>query len=282
MDVLEATIKRRSIRKFADIPVPKDIISEMLVAGQHAPIAGNFQNSRICIVDEEYLKDEIADACLHQTWIKSAPVILVIASNLHEIKTMYGTRGSDFYAVQNSATIAENMILTATANGLGSCFVSAFNSDLIKEILNMPDELDPMVVIPIGYSDEVVPVPPKIDLRAFTFFNSFDGAGKYDNIDFAFKDYAKVFQKNMSKSTKSFSNTIKRVSEVIHTSVKNKYSNWKEKKSSNVNYNSIDLPKDSDSSLDKNTLNDKKVKSVGSEKDLKKGQEVRKNINNKF
>lgn len=233
-DIVETIVKRRSIHKFHDIPVPKDIIGEMLISGQYSQCAGNFQNCRVIVIDDESTKDLIADACFRQTWMKSAPVFFVVVANPKDLSIMYGDRGSKLYSIQNASIIAQNMILTASDRGLGTCWVSAFNEEKIQQALGLPDEFIPQVVIPLGYIDEVVPVPPKIALIGFVFINTYGGLGRFDSHDLLFKEYANYMQKNVVKVVKNTNAGVTAVSKLaikkikphlrkIHGHIKNKF-----------------------------------------------------------
>lgn len=227
MDVLESIIKRRSIRKFNDIPIPKDVIADLLIAGQNAPCAGNFQNCRVFILDDETVKDNVSDACYRQSWMKFAPVFAVVVAEMNDIEKMYGERGKNLYAIENASVIAQNMILTATSHGLGTCWVSAFNEEKVSQALDLPETYRPIVVIPIGYPDEVVPAPPKIELRGFTYVNTFGGSGRVTEKDFLFKDYAHFIETHVRKGAKSTRSTFKKVSEIIYNKAKPHVDNLK-------------------------------------------------------
>lgn len=173
MDVLEAIRTRRSIRKFADIPIPMQQIGPILEAGRAAPSAGNLQTSKFIIITDLDQRKQVADACLQQFWIATAPVIIVIAAEIEKNKEYYGHRGETMYAVQNASCAAQNMMLCAHATGLSSCFVSAFDDGMLSRITGLPDGCTPQVVLPIGFADEKPPVPPRYNLEILTFFGRY-------------------------------------------------------------------------------------------------------------
>ncbi|MBI3034132.1 nitroreductase family protein [Candidatus Woesearchaeota archaeon] len=126
LDVLEAIRTRRSIRKYTDMPVEWDKIGTIVDAGRVAPSSGNLQCWRFIVVDSIHKRKALAEACLKQYWMEEAPVHILIVMMLRRIREFYGKRGTDFYAVQEAAMAAQNMMLAAHTVGLGSCFVSAF------------------------------------------------------------------------------------------------------------------------------------------------------------
>ena len=173
MDLMDAIKNRRSIRKFADIPIPMGMIGPLLEAGRAAPSAGNLQTSKFILVTEEGQRKEVADACLQQFWISTAPVIIVVAAEIEKNKEYYGSRGESLYAIQNAACAAQNILLSAHATGLSSCFVSAFEEEMLSRILGLPDGAKPQSVLPIGYADEKPPAPPRYNLEIQTFFGKY-------------------------------------------------------------------------------------------------------------
>lgn len=216
MDVLNAILTRRSIRKYKDIPIPRSVMADILAAGQHAPSAGNLQNCRFIVIDDETLKDDIAEACFSQTWMKSAPVYIVICADVSKIEKFYPDRGAKLYAIQNAAAVAENMLLAATSHDLGSCWVGDFNERKLGELLLLPEEYKPQVILTLGYANEKVPKPGKLGMNVLVYLNGY--GGKYRSMDSGYirNEFAKTTQDNAKLGFKS----IKRSFEEIKNSFK--------------------------------------------------------------
>ncbi len=178
METEECILTRRSIRKFKNVKVDMEKIGKILEAGRAAPSSGNLQNWRFIIVDDEDKKKAIADACFQQHWIATAPIIIVICSKPLAVKRYYGIRGERLYSVQNCAAVAENMLLMANDQGLGACWVSAFEEDKIKHLLKVIEEARPQVILPIGYADEEPLIPSKFRLDNVAFWNEWWGRAK--------------------------------------------------------------------------------------------------------
>ncbi|MBW2984289.1 nitroreductase family protein [Candidatus Woesearchaeota archaeon] len=168
MDALECIVTRRSIRKYKDKPVPWDMVATILDAGRLAPSSGNVQSWKFIIVRDESQRKAIAEACLQQHWMVQAPVHFAIIAMPEKVKRYYGVRGERMYAIQNCAAAAENMLLAAHALGLGACWVSAFDEDMLHRALGLPEEVIPQAVITVGWADEQPEQPPKD--RAFAKF----------------------------------------------------------------------------------------------------------------
>jgi len=175
MDTFECIKTRRAIRKYLDVPVPWDLVGNILEAGRYAPSSGNLQNWKFIVVLEKANREAIAEACLKQMWIAAAPVIIVICAEPKKAERYYGIRGERLYTVQNCAAVAENMLLEAHNQGLGSCWVGAFDEEMVKRALAIPEEARPQIILTFGYPDEKVPRPARFPLEPITHFNKWRG-----------------------------------------------------------------------------------------------------------
>ncbi len=175
MDVLEAVVTRRSIRKYLDVPVEWDKVGTILEAGRWAPSAGNLQNWKFITIDDPGKRKAIAEACVGQLWMAQAPLHIVIVSEPDTARRHYGVRGERLYSIQNCACAAQNMMLAAHAIGLGTCWVGAFDEERIKETVNIPEHVRPQMIITVGYPAETPKIPWKLTLEDVQFFRSYGG-----------------------------------------------------------------------------------------------------------
>ena len=173
MNVFEAIATRRSIRKFTAQDVPMEILGVVLDAGRYAPSAGNLQTWRFIIVKNPENRQKVAEAAMQQLWVAQAPVIIVVCAETEKIRQFYGIRGERLYTIQNCAAAIQNMLLTAHALGLGSTWVGAFDENMLRRVLNIPEDIRPQAILPIGYPDEVVPAPMHYTLENVCFFESY-------------------------------------------------------------------------------------------------------------
>lgn len=170
MDVKEAVVNRRSIRRYQLKPVPNELVAEVLEAAKYAPSSGNLQNWKVIIVSDEAKKEELATAALKQKWITQAPLLLVVCNEMANAKRLYKERGEKLYAIQNCAAFIQNILLMAQSLGLGTCWIGAFDSNAVKRVLKIPDDVNPDAIISLGYADEEVDTPPKNSLKQLVFF----------------------------------------------------------------------------------------------------------------
>jgi nitroreductase len=177
MDIMQAITERRSIRKYLDVPVEWDKVGDILEAGRLAPSSGNLQDWRFIVVTKQDVRKKIAECCPGQNWVDTAPVIIVIFSLTEKVKKFYGMRGERLYAIQNCAACATHMILAATSLGLGSCWIGAFDENMLQRAVGLPDNGRPQMLLTIGYADEKPQMPNRYQLDNLTFFETYGGGG---------------------------------------------------------------------------------------------------------
>lgn len=154
MDVIEAIKKRRSIRKFKSTPVPDEMIQTILECGRLAPSAGNRQPWVFVVVKDQAIKDKLVEASGKQMFLGEAPVVIVVLSDAEISGARYEDRGRTLYYIQDAAAAATNMILAATSLGLATVWVGAFKESMVREALDLPSNLRPLTMIPVGYPDQ--------------------------------------------------------------------------------------------------------------------------------
>ena len=154
MDVFKAIKGRRSIRAFTDEPVSENEVNQLLDAARWAPSAGNIQPWEFIVVRDAKVKRGLEEAALNQTFIEEAPVVLVVCANPTRSSRRYGSRGISLYCLQDTAAAIQNMHLAACALGLATCWVGSFEEEEVQRVLNLPDFLRPVAIIPVGHAAE--------------------------------------------------------------------------------------------------------------------------------
>ncbi len=161
MDVYEAVIKRRAIRRFQDRPVPYDVLEKCVDAGRLAPSGRNHQLCEYIIVDDKQLLPGMFDnvsvwgqmeAPKEKPDVRRAPrAYIIILINRTWENEASRPRWITTYDV---GFAAENLILVALEQGLGACPALMFKEEKLKQILNIPDSRDVALVVAMGYPDE--------------------------------------------------------------------------------------------------------------------------------
>jgi nitroreductase len=171
VDIFEAMEKRHSVRIFdTSREVAPELVDELLRCACLAPTAGNVQPWRFFVVREPQLKEALARAALGQGFVATAPLDIVACADLQAHATSYGKRGAELYAIQDTAAAVQNILLTATSLGLGSCWVGAFNEEEAARTLDLPKQIRPLAIIPIGYSLRSGRQPRKLSHKRITTY----------------------------------------------------------------------------------------------------------------
>jgi nitroreductase len=161
MEFLQLIKNRRSIRNFQEKEISQAIVDKLIEALLWAPSAGNLQSRKFYFVFNKETKKELAGAALGQDFIARAPLIVVGCSD-NKIFWRYDQRGKNLYSICDVACSIENLMLVAYTEGLGSCWVGAFSEKKVVEILNLPRNLRPIVICPLGYPEKIPEPSPKV------------------------------------------------------------------------------------------------------------------------
>ena len=162
MNVYEAIVKRRSIRRFKGIPVPGEALERCVDAARVAPAARNKQVCEYIIVDDEQLLPRVFDTI--RSWAgqpapqSGAPpghrpkAYIVTLINTTRETELGSNRRLTAYDI---GLAAENLILAALEQGLGTCPILSHEEKELKQVLNIPDRYEIGLVVALGYADEI-------------------------------------------------------------------------------------------------------------------------------
>ena len=154
MELQDVIKKRYSERSYANKEVPVEVIGEILEWTSLAPSAVNFQPWHFIVVREKAGLEALWGV-YHRQWIQSAPVIIVACVN-HRESWKRGSDGHDFGEVDVAIAI-DHLTLAATDKGLGTCWVCNFDVAGCRKLLELPDHLEPLALIPLGYPASTPP-----------------------------------------------------------------------------------------------------------------------------
>ncbi len=155
MDFWQVINQRKSVRGFnPQKRVPKELIEKIIKAAHQAPSAGDVHPESFVIVYEEEAKKKLAQVALNQDFISQAPVVIVVLADLDKSAFCYGDRGRELYAICDTSAAIENLLLAATALGLSTCWIGAFDEEKIREALKIKKGVRPIAIIPLGYKKD--------------------------------------------------------------------------------------------------------------------------------
>jgi coenzyme F420-0:L-glutamate ligase / coenzyme F420-1:gamma-L-glutamate ligase len=174
---------RRSIRRYLDRPVARDVIEQILTAATWAPSAHNRQPWRFCVVTEDATTKELSRRMAEQ-WrrdlggdgadpsfiekriaisharLTGAAALIIASVSMEEMDVYPDTKRADaewIMAVQSTALACQNLLLAAHHVGLGACWMCAplFVPDLVRDVLDLPSAWHPQALITLGYPAEI-------------------------------------------------------------------------------------------------------------------------------
>jgi len=162
MELKEAMKGRRSIRKYLNRDIPNSVIEELLALAIQAPSSMDGQPWHFIVVRKEMVKKRLVEIknkycpiekqSYKADFLLKTPVIIVVC-----VDKKYSFERE----VENGVLATANLILGAYSRGLGSVYLSAYRngepriSEEIRQALKIPQHLDPITIVPLGYPDEV-------------------------------------------------------------------------------------------------------------------------------
>ncbi len=162
MEFYEVLEKRSSVRKYTDKEISEDILNRIGKAVQLAPSACNKQPWRFLIIFDEKIKAEICK-CYSREWLAESPAIVVALGNNDEAWKREGTTPITDIDV---AIAMEHLVLAASAEGLATCWVCAYEKAKLNKALNIITPWDVIAISPLGYPAEgAIKDVPKKDIK---------------------------------------------------------------------------------------------------------------------
>lgn len=149
MDVFDAIRLRKSVRAYDSKPVSNDVLCKILETAQLAPSAGNRQPWHFIAVTDKAKREKFSKSA-YAKFFAEAPVVIVGCGDEEASPKWYRV----------DVTIAlEHIVLAATSEGLGTCWVGSFDENMLKEQLKIPEKYKVVALLAVGYPQE------KLDLK---------------------------------------------------------------------------------------------------------------------
>jgi nitroreductase len=165
MDFFKIVEERRSMRKYAEKPVEEEKLLKIIETTNKAPSAGNLQAYEIYIVRKLEQRQALVKASRDQGFLAEAPVVLVFCATPARSAVKYEDRGMSLYSIQDATIACTYSQLAARALGLDTVWVGAFDENAVSEILQLPANLRPIILLPIGYAGKEPHQRPRRELR---------------------------------------------------------------------------------------------------------------------
>jgi nitroreductase len=153
MDVRDAVLERRSVRSYADRPLSRETIETVLDSVRKAPSASNRQDWHFVVADDEETIEALYEAAQQQEFVLEAGAVIAGVATDPETEMTCGMRAG----VVDVSIALDHLMLRAAEEGLGTCWLGAFDQDESREVLGIPDDEEIVALMTIGY--------PESDLR---------------------------------------------------------------------------------------------------------------------
>lgn len=152
MDFWQVIQNRKSVRKYDTSKlVSNEDVEKIIAAANRAPSAGNFRPVEFMVITDDKIKQNIFKVAREQKHVVESPVLIIVIGDIIKNTEKYGERGSNLYVIQDAAAATENILLAATALGLGSCWMGGFDEQKLAGVLQLPNNKRPLAMVPVGY-----------------------------------------------------------------------------------------------------------------------------------
>ncbi len=154
MAILELFSRRYSCRSYHSTPIPHDLLTRVFECARLAPTACNRQPFRLVVLQTERHRQALGQICRHR-WLLDAPLLLVMIA---VSERAWSRQDGMNYAVVDATIALDHLILGATDEGLGTCWIAAFDSRQLAELLELGPREQPVAMTPLGWpADEAAP-----------------------------------------------------------------------------------------------------------------------------
>ncbi|MGC1455167.1 MAG: nitroreductase family protein [Nitrospirota bacterium] len=171
MELFEAIKTRRSVRTYQDKPVEDEKLQAVLDAVRMAPSWANMQCWRMVVVKDKAAREKISDLSYVESYfspkgyksnpskkaLAAAPVVIVLCADPAQSGVLWD---QDYYLV-DAGIAAQNLMLAARSQGLGTVFVGVYDEEKVKKLLNIPASVRIIGLLPLGYPTEEKKDGPK-------------------------------------------------------------------------------------------------------------------------
>jgi nitroreductase len=147
MDFDQLIRSRYSVRAYKRDPVPDQVLQRVLEAARLAPTAANRQAFRILVIHTEGREGELK-RIYGKNWFVQPPLVIAVCALTDRCWVRADGKN---YGDVDAAIVMDHLILAAADQGLGSCWIGAFDARAARQILKLPESVEPVVFTPLGY-----------------------------------------------------------------------------------------------------------------------------------
>jgi len=164
MSLVDVILNRRSIRRYDQKEIPKDVLDKILEAGRQAPSAVNRQPWHFVVLTDYEIKKELSKG-LFNRHVKNSPVTVVGCASTGLLDRRW--------SIVDTSIALQNMVIAAWAMGVGSCWIGDFKEDKVKKLLKIPSKWKVVALVSFGYPAQKSKPRRKKPLEEIVSFNRF-------------------------------------------------------------------------------------------------------------
>jgi nitroreductase len=161
MEVMPEILARRSVRSFTSQPIEKDQIERILEAARLAPSAKNRQEWRFVVIQKKETRQKMMEAAFNQEYVGQAPAIVAVCTTNIDYRMPNGQLS---YPI-DLAFAAAHIVLQAVHEGLGTCCITTFDEQEVRDLLTVPFSMRVILLILIGYPEGEAEQTPRKSLK---------------------------------------------------------------------------------------------------------------------
>jgi nitroreductase len=170
MDVSEAIRSRRSVRRYAQVPIDRQVLRRLVEAGCWAPTADNAQTWRFVVVTDPARMSRLR--MVAPGFVGRAPAAIAVCQDMAAAEDRLGVADAAALAPMDAAMAALNIMLEAQGEGLGTCVVASFNRRALQTLLRLPERVEPQLLVAVGHAAATPQAPPR-EIDGVCYFEEF-------------------------------------------------------------------------------------------------------------
>lgn len=172
-----------NVRQYKDDVIEEEVLHELLHAFSLGPSLANLQPWEMIVLETDEQKGRAAEATLDpfltkdsygaQQWIKEAPFVGIVCLEKRRALARLGEEGVIF-AFEDTFASVQNFRIAASCKNIATSVVREFDKEKMKEKLELPWYIDPLLILTAGYSDALLEIPPRFTVQEFVHWGRWE------------------------------------------------------------------------------------------------------------